>query len=64
MAKVVPAFSRAEIGNDATDPMQEPQNRMLGRLAQMRLEFAEGQRRAAPAQALRKPHRSRRYCWR
>jgi hypothetical protein len=33
----------AEIGNNATDPIQEPQNRMLGRLAQMRLEFAEGQ---------------------
>ena len=43
MAKEVPAFLRAEIGNDATDPTQELQNRMLGRLAQMRLEFAEGQ---------------------
>ena len=44
MTKEVPAFLRAEIGNDAADPTQEPQNRMLGRLAQMRLEFAEGQR--------------------
>jgi len=43
MAKEVPAFLRAEIANNATDPTQEPQNRMLGRLAQMRLEFAEGQ---------------------
>ena len=43
MAKEVPAFLRAEIGNDATDPTQEAQNRMLGGLAQMRLEFAEGQ---------------------
>src|SRR5262245_45433804 len=43
MAKEVPAFLRAEIANNATDPTQEPQNRMLGRLAQMRLEVAEGQ---------------------
>src|SRR5215510_9087615 len=43
MAKEVPAFLRAEIANNATDPTQEPQNRMLGRLAKMRLEFAEGQ---------------------
>jgi hypothetical protein len=43
MAKEFSAFLRAEIGNDATDPTQEPQNRTLGRLAQMRLEFAEGQ---------------------
>ena len=43
MAKEVPAFLRAEMGNDATDPTQESQNCMLGRLAQMRLEFAEGQ---------------------
>ena len=43
MAKEVPAFLWAEIGNHATDPTQEPQNRTLGRLAQMRLEFAEGQ---------------------
>jgi hypothetical protein len=42
MAKEVPEFLRAEIGNDATDPTQESQNCMLGRLAQMRLEFAEG----------------------
>src|SRR5262245_40856825 len=43
MAKEVPAFARAEIANNATDPTQEPQNRMLGRLAQMCLEFPEGQ---------------------
>jgi hypothetical protein len=43
MAKQVPAFLRTEIGNNATDPTQEPQNRMLGRFAQMPLEFAEGQ---------------------
>ena len=43
MTKEVPAFLRAEIGNDAADPTQQPQNRMLGLLAQMRLEFAEGQ---------------------
>jgi hypothetical protein len=46
MAKEVPAFLRAEIGNDATDPTQEPQNCILGRLAQMRLEFAEGPARS------------------
>src|SRR5712691_4615335 len=43
MAKEVPAFSRAEIDNDATDPMQEARDRTRGRLAQMRLEFAESQ---------------------
>src|SRR5437773_12503313 len=43
MAKKVSAFLRAEIGNNATDPAQETRNGMLGRLAQMRLEFAEGQ---------------------
>ena len=43
MVKEVPAFLRAEIGNHATDPAQEPRNRMLGRLAHMRIEFAEGQ---------------------
>src|SRR5262245_54303365 len=43
MAKEVPAFSRAEIANNATDPTQKPQYRMLGRLAQMCLEFAESQ---------------------
>src|SRR5215831_5563927 len=43
MAKEIPAFLRAEIANNATDPTQEPQNRMLSRLAQMRFEFAEGQ---------------------
>ena len=41
MAKEFSAFLRAEIGNDATDPTQEPQNRTLSRLAQMRFEFAE-----------------------
>src|SRR5271167_1354166 len=43
MAKEVPAFLWAEIGNDTADPTQEARDRMLGRLAQMRLEFAEGQ---------------------
>ena len=43
MAKEVPAFLRAEIGNTPTNPTPEPQNGMLGRLAQMRLQFAEGQ---------------------
>jgi hypothetical protein len=43
MAKKVPAFLGAEIRNHATDPTQEKRNGMLGRLAQMRLEFAEGQ---------------------
>jgi hypothetical protein len=43
MAKKVPAFLRAEIRNNATDPTQETRNGMLGRLAQMRLEFDEGQ---------------------
>ena len=42
MAKDFSAFLRAEIGNAATDPTQEPQNRTLGRLAQMRLEFVVG----------------------
>jgi GAF domain-containing protein len=32
MAKEVSAFVRAEIANNATDPTQEPQNRMLSRL--------------------------------
>ena len=39
MAKAVPAFLRAEIGHDATDPTQESHNCMLGRLAQMRLDL-------------------------
>src|SRR4029077_5394190 len=43
MAKKVPAFLGAEIRNNATDPTQEARNGMLGRFAQMRLEFAEGQ---------------------
>ena len=42
MAKKVPAFLCAEIRNDATDPTQETRNGVLGRFAQMRLEFAEG----------------------
>jgi hypothetical protein len=41
MAKVISAFLRAESGDDATDPTQEPQNRTFGRLAKMRLEFAK-----------------------
>jgi hypothetical protein len=40
MAKEISAFLRAESGDDATT--QEPQNRTFGRLAKMRLEFAEG----------------------
>jgi hypothetical protein len=36
MAKEVPAFLRAEIRNNATDPTQETRNGMLGCLAQMR----------------------------
>src|SRR6185312_12044007 len=43
MAKEIPAFLRAEIGNNATDATQEARDGMLGRFAQMRLEFAEGQ---------------------
>src|SRR5262249_31131216 len=43
MAKEVPAFARAEVGNNATDPTHEAGHRMLGRLAQMRLKFAESQ---------------------
>jgi hypothetical protein len=36
MAKEIPAFLRAEIGNNATDPTQEARDGMLGRFAQMR----------------------------
>ena len=36
-------FARTEIGNNATDPAQEAWDCMLGGLAQMRLEFAEGE---------------------
>src|SRR5260370_41942678 len=43
MAEEIPAFLRAEIGNNATDPTQEARHGMLGRFAQMRLEFAEGE---------------------
>src|SRR5262245_9278781 len=42
MPEKVPAFSWAEIGNNATDPAQEARDRVLRRLAQMRLHFAEG----------------------
>jgi hypothetical protein len=42
VAKEVPAFLRAEIANNATDPAEEARDCVLGRLAQMRLEFAEG----------------------
>src|SRR6266513_5890738 len=63
MAKEVAAFLRAEIGNNATDPAQEPQNRMLGRLAQMRLEFAEGQLdRVEVRRILRKLNQRRARC--
>ena len=64
MAKEVPAFLRAEIGNDATDPTQESQNCMLGRLAQMRLEFAEGQLdRVEVRRILRKINERRARCF-
>src|SRR6476659_2965942 len=43
MSEIIGAFLCGEIGNGATDPTPEARNRMLGRLAQMRLEFAEGQ---------------------
>jgi len=43
MAKEVPAFLAAEVGNDATDPTQEVGDRTLCRLAQMCLDFTEGQ---------------------
>src|SRR5205823_7956267 len=43
MAKEIPASLRAESGNNATAPRQEARDGMLGRFAQMRLEFAEGQ---------------------
>jgi hypothetical protein len=43
MSEIVRAFLCGEIGNGATDPTPEARDRMLGRLAQMRLEFAEGQ---------------------
>ena len=43
MAKEVSAFLRAESGNDATDLTQEAWGGTLGGLAQMCLEFAEGQ---------------------
>lgn len=43
MAKEVSAFLWAEIGNDATDLAHEAWDCLLGRLAQMRLEFAKGQ---------------------
>jgi hypothetical protein len=42
MPEKVPAFSWAEIGNNATDSAQEARDRVLRRLAQMRLHFAEG----------------------
>ena len=63
MAKKVPAFLGAKIRNDATDPTQETRNGMLGRLAQMRLELAEGQfDRVEVGRILREmnQHRSRR----
>src|SRR5215831_16858719 len=64
MAKEFSAFLRAEIGNDATDPTQEPQNRTLGRLAQMRLEFAEGQLdRVEVRRILRKINQCRARCF-
>src|SRR5450631_17488 len=43
MAKEISAFLRSELGNDATNSAHEARDRMLGRLAQMRFEFTEGQ---------------------
>ena len=43
MSEIIGAFLCGEIGNGATDPTPEARDRMLGCLAQMRLEFAEGQ---------------------
>ena len=61
MAKEISAFLRAESGDDATDPTQEPQNRTFGRLAKMRLEFAEDvaatAKASAWARAVEKLHR-------
>ena len=64
MAKEVSAFLRAEIGNDATDPAQEAWDCLLGRLAQMRLEFAEGQLdRVEVRRILRKINERRARCF-
>src|SRR3979490_31435 len=64
MSKEVPAFLRAEIGNDATDPAQEAWDRVLGRLAQMRLEFAEGEfDRIEVGRILRKIDQGRARCF-
>src|SRR5215203_2991515 len=64
MAKEVPAFLRAEIGNNATDPTQEARGCALGRLAQMRLEFAEGQLdRVEVRRILRKINQRRTGCF-
>ena len=43
MVKEIPAFTRGKIGNNATDPSQQARDSVLGRFAQVRLEFAEGQ---------------------
>ena len=43
MLEEVPAFLWAEAADDAAAPMQKAGNGALGGLAQMRLEFAEGQ---------------------
>jgi len=43
MAKEVPPFFCAETAKKATDPMPEVRNCALSGLAQMRLQFAEGQ---------------------
>jgi len=42
VAQEISAFLGAESLNNATDPAQQAWNCVLGRLAQMRLEFAEG----------------------
>ena len=42
VAEEISAFLGSESFNDATDPAQQAWNCVLGGLAQMRLEFAEG----------------------
>ena|SRR5438309_10219416 len=43
MAEKIAAFSWAEIADNATNPTREARDRALGGLAQMRLQFAEGE---------------------
>jgi hypothetical protein len=42
MTQEISAFLWAESCQDAADPAQEARNSVLGRLAEMRLQFAEG----------------------